>query len=280
MIQYLLELNLPGICIYPIFSTKNLISMHRTPLLAHSHWKHIKEADFEVAVLPWGATEAHNYHLPYGTDIMEAESISAESARMANEKGANIIVLPVIPFGVNTGQHDIKLDINLNPSTQMTILDDIIASLNRHSIKKLVIVNAHGGNDFRQILRELGLKYPEMWLFQANFYQIPVSEKLFEEPDDHAGEMETSLMLYLFPQHVLPLSEAGDGASKKIGIKALQQKWAWTEREWSKVTNDTGVGNPYKATAAKGEKYFMHVTSQLTEMLVEISDIKRDEAYQ
>ena len=254
--------------------------MNTTPVLAHNHWKFIKDATFDTAVLPWGATEAHNYHLPYGTDIMEAEAIAAESARLAAEAGARIVVLPVIPYGVNTGQHDIRLDINLNPSTQMIILDDIISSLVRHGIQKLVILNAHGGNDFRQMLRELGLKYPAMWLFQANFYQIPLPEKLFDEPDDHAGEMETSLMLHLFPEWVLPLEEAGDGAAKKIGIAALQQKWAWTEREWSKVTRDTGVGNPYKATAEKGEKYFRHVTAQMAGMLVEVSKIRREEAYQ
>jgi creatinine amidohydrolase len=253
--------------------------MKHSPVLARNHWKNIKDSDYEVAVLPWGATEAHNYHLPYGTDVFEAEVISAESALLAHQKGAKVVVLPVIPFGVNTGQHDIKLNINLNPSTQMIILDDIIASLARHKIKKLVVLNAHGGNDFRQMLRELGLKYPDMWLFQANFYQIPLSEKIFDEPDDHAGEMETSLMLHLFPELVLPLNEAGDGASKKINIPALQQKWAWTEREWSKVTQDTGVGNPHKSTAEKGEKYFRYVCAQIADMLVEVAKINREEAY-
>jgi len=129
------------------------------------------------------------------------------------------------------------------------------------------------------MLRELGLKYQEMWLFQANFYQIPLPEKLFEEPDDHAGEMETSLMLYLLPELVLPLEEAGDGAAKTINIGACRKKWAWTEREWSKVTHDTGVGNPRKATREKGEKYFRHVTEEIAGMLVEVARINREEAY-
>jgi len=144
--------------------------MKPSPILARNHWKHVRESRYEVAVLPWGATEAHNTHLPYGTDIVEAETIACAAALLAQEEGAEIIVLPAIPFGVNTGQHDIKLDINLNPSTQLQILDDLIAGLRRHQIFKLVILNSHGGNDFRQMLRELGLKYPEMWLFQANFY--------------------------------------------------------------------------------------------------------------
>ena len=251
-----------------------------SPVLMHNHWLFVKDSQFDLAVLPWGATEAHNYHLPYGTDILEAEAISAESARQASGQGARVVVLPVIPFGVNTGQHDIKLDINLNPSTQMMILTDVIASLLRHNIHKLVILNAHGGNDFRQMLRELGLKFPSIWLFQANFYQIPLSEKLFDEPDDHAGEMETSLMMYLYPELVLPLELAGAGASRKIRIEALQQKWAWTEREWSKVTRDTGVGNPHKATAEKGEKYFRYITSRVAAMFVELAAISREDAYE
>ena len=93
----------------------------RPYILAESNWKGIKEATFELAILPWGACEAHNFHLPYATDIIEAEKIAAESARIAWENGAKVIVLPVIPFGVNTGQSDIHLDINMNPSTQLAI---------------------------------------------------------------------------------------------------------------------------------------------------------------
>jgi creatinine amidohydrolase len=253
--------------------------MNPSPILARNHWKYVKDSNYEVAVLPWGATEAHNYHLPYGTDVFEAEAIAAESARLASGDDARIIVLPAIPFGVNTGQHDILLDINLNPGTQMKILDDIIAGLSRHRIYKFIVLNSHGGNDFRQMLRELGLKYPGMWLFQANFYQVPMSEKIFDDPGDHAGEMETSLMLHLMPDLVLPLEEAGDGSSREITIPAVQEKWAWTEREWSRVTRDTGVGNPKKATREKGEAYFRLVTRKMADMFIAISKMNRENAY-
>ena len=79
----------------------------------------MKEKRIELAVLSWVATEAHNYHLSYGTDIMEAESIAAESAISAWEKDIKMIVLPTIPFGVNTAQPDIYLDMNINSSTQL-----------------------------------------------------------------------------------------------------------------------------------------------------------------
>ena len=132
-------------------------------LLAETNWKNLKGAKIDLAILPWGATEAHNYHMPYATDVIEADQIAAEAARIAYEKGAKLIVLPTIPFGVNTGQKDILLDININPSTQLSILNDIIEVLNHQGIYKLMILNSHGGNDFKSMIRELGLKFPKMF---------------------------------------------------------------------------------------------------------------------
>src|SRR5688500_15176367 len=124
----------------------------RPYILAENNWKTVRDTRYEVAVLPWGACEAHNYHLPYGTDIIEAEHVAAEAARLAWEAGQKVIVLPVIPFGVNTGQFDVALDMNLNPSTQLAILNDLIEVLNRHQVYKLIILNSHGGNDFKTMI--------------------------------------------------------------------------------------------------------------------------------
>lgn len=55
----------------------------RPYILAESNWKDIKEQAIELAILPWGDTEAHNYHLPYSTDVVEADEIGSESARKA-----------------------------------------------------------------------------------------------------------------------------------------------------------------------------------------------------
>lgn len=252
----------------------------RPYILAETNWKEIKNQQFDVAILPWGATEAHNYHLPYGTDILEAEYIAAEAARKAWEAGAKVIVLPVIPFGVNTGQADILLDINMSPSTQAAVLNDVLEVLNRQGIQKLLILNSHGGNDFKTMLRELGLKYPGMFLSSCNWFQALNKADFFENAGDHADEMETSLILHLRPDLVLPLEEAGDGRDKKPKIKAYREGWAWAERKWSQISEDTGVGNPKKATKEKGERYFDAVTTKISQLFVALANASIDDLYE
>lgn len=249
-------------------------------LLAETNWKALKDENIEMAVLPWGATEAHNYHLPYATDNIEGDAIAAEAGRLAWEAGAKAVILPVIPFGVNTGQADIKLDINLNPSTQLAILSDIIEVLNRQGIYKLLVLNSHGGNDFKTLLRELGLKFPKMFLLTCSWFKMLDKNEYFEEPGDHADEMETSLILYLKPHLVLPLEEAGNGQENKSKIKGIREGWAWAERKWSKATVDTGVGNPKKATAEKGEKFFKDVTAKISELIVDVSKADLNDLYE
>lgn len=252
----------------------------RPYILAESHWKELKDAKIELTLLPWGATEAHNYHLPYATDNIEADHIAAESARIAWEKGAKVMVLPTIPFGVNTGQTDILLDINLHPSTQLSILKDIIEVLDRQGIRKFLILNSHGGNDFKAMLRELGVRFPKMFLGTVNWFQALDKSVYFENKGDHADEMETSLILHLCPGLVLPIDSWGDGAERKNKVKAFTEGWAWTERKWSQISADTGVGNPGKATAEKGKKYFEAITRKIAGLLVDICQTDTDKLYE
>ncbi len=240
-------------------------------ILAETNWKTIKDQKIDLAVLPWGATEAHNYHLPFATDNIMVEKIATEAAQSVWNKGARVIVLPTIPFGVNTGQLDIKLNINLNPGTQFAILNNVIDVLNRHEIYKFLILNGHGGNDFKQIIRELGLKYPKMFICSCNWYQSFENSEFFENSGGHADEMETSMMQFLAPELVLPLNEAGKGEGKKFKIHAFNEKWAWAERKWTQVTSDTGIGDPSKATPVKGEQCFKEVVKKVGDLMIELS---------
>lgn len=252
----------------------------RPYILTETNWEALKDAKFELAVLPWGATEAHNYHLPYATDVIESDYIAAEAAKHAWEKGGKVIVLPTIPFGVNTGQTDIYLDININPSTQMAILSDILTVLNRQGIHKLLIFNSHGGNNFKPLIRELGLKFPEMFICFSNWFQAMDKSNYFQEEGDHAEEMETSLLLYLKPELVLPKSKWGDGKSKKFKIKAFNEGYAWAERKWSQVSADTGVGNPKFATSEKGAQFFKDVSEKMGDLFYELCQADTNDLYE
>ncbi|MCC9135496.1 creatininase family protein [Pontibacter silvestris] len=252
----------------------------RPYILAETNWKVVKDTPFEVAILPWGATEAHNYHLPYNTDVAQCDYVAAESAKVAWEAGAKVVVLPTIPFGVNTGQLDIKLDINMNPSTQLAVLRDVVQSLSGQGIKKLVVMNGHGGNDFKQMLRELQAQHPDMFLCTMNWFRALDWNKYFDESGDHAGEMETSAMMHIAPDLVLPLSQAGNGHSNKFKLKGLQEGWVWAQREWSKATNDTGVGNPAKASSEKGKAYLTDIAKQIGSFLVDLANADIKDMYE
>lgn len=249
----------------------------RTHILEESNWECVKDASLKVALLPWGATEAHNYHLPYGTDTMLAEHVAAGAAEIANKKGAGSIVLPSIAYGVNSGQMEVKLCMNMNPSTQMAVLRDILYVLEIHNINKLVIVNAHGGNAFQPIIRELSLEFPDIIMISINWWTICKQEQFFKESGDHAGELETSCLQAIAPNFVAPLEKAGDGAEKRFKIKGLREKWAWTPRRWIYISKDTGVGNPKAATPEKGKKFMECCINSLAEFLVEISGVNSEE---
>ena len=242
----------------------------RPYILAETNWRAVRETAFEVAVLPWGATEAHNYHLPYGTDTIQCDHVAAEAARIAWEEGARVVVLPTVPFGVQTGQLDVPFALNVNPSTQLALLRDLAHTLDRHGVPKLVVLNGHGGNDFRQMLRELQAEV-DTFLCAANWYQSVDLHGHFEDHGDHAGEMETSVMMHVAPGLCLELSQAGTGAAKRFRIPALREGWAWSQRRWSQVTEDTGVGDPRAATAAKGERYLAAVTATIGAFLVDLA---------
>jgi creatinine amidohydrolase len=250
----------------------------RPYVLGDITYRATRDTAYDVAVLPWAATEAHNLHLPYSTDTIETDRIAAESARLAWEQGARVLVLPTVPFGVQTGQLDVPFCLNLNPSTQFQILKDVADTLARHKLAKLVILNGHGGNDFRPMIRELLPTVP-MFICNVNWYQVVDAKSHFADLGDHAGELETSVTMHLAPDLVLPLSQAGSGKARAFRFKAFQEGWAWAPRRWTQVTQDTGVGYPAQATTEKGRRYLEAVTGKIAEFLVELAQADVNDLY-
>jgi len=95
--------------------------------------------------LPWGATEPHNLHLPYGTDTYETTVLAERAAEFAWKNGAKVVALPTVPFG---GEHRTArppLAINMNPSTQFAVAHRCRSALAGQGVKKLLVLNGHGG---------------------------------------------------------------------------------------------------------------------------------------
>lgn len=253
----------------------------RPYILEETNWKQVTNETYEIAVLPWGATEPHNYHLPYGTDSLETAKIAAEAAQKAWLKGAKIMVLPVIPLGVqNPGQIELPFCLHTKPSTQTIIFKDIVEALANQGIKKLVLMNGHGGNDFKPMIREVQPQFPQVLISLVEWFKLLNLSNYFEEEGDHGGEMETSVIMHYFPHLVRPLEEAGEGRAKTSKLKGVNSKTAWIPRKWDKVSEDTGIGNPKKATAEKGKKYLGDVTSTIADFLVEFAACDVNDLYE
>lgn len=240
--------------------------------LAISCYGKVKKITYDLVLLPWGATEPHNQHLPYGTDSILSHAIALDAARQANEQHqVNCMVLPPVFMGAqNPGQRELMFCIHSRYETQKAILTDIVASLHHQGIRKMVIINGHGGNNFKNMIRDLAVDYPDFLLFTTEWFTIVPPANYFEEKDDHAGELETSVMLHYHPEWV-EMEMAGTGESKPFALSSLNNKIAWTPRNWLRVSQDTGIGNPMKASAEKGKRYAAEVTRRLTRLLTEIA---------
>src|SRR4051794_15209968 len=240
--------------------------------LAELNYGQIKgKPPFEVAVLPLGATEPHNLHLPYGTDTYQVEVIAERACARANEAGARVLQLPALPYGTETNQMRFPLAMNLNPSTVARVITDLVESLATHGVRKCVLLNGHGGNDLKWVLRELHRTTP-VQLFLCNWYKVASDrhKAIFDDAGDHAGELETSMGLAHFADLVV-MEQADPGSMAQTRFESVNRGWVEITRPWHLLTTNTGAGDPRPATAAKGEQLTEIVVERLASALVEIA---------
>ncbi len=245
-------------------------------LLAESTLADVRAADWQVAVLPMGATEPHNLHLPYATDTIEATQLASACCEKATELGARVVQLPTIPYGTESNMQQFPLAMNLQPSTVFLMLRDLVNSLESSGFRKLVIFNSHGGNDLKPFLREIA-GHTQVHVFLCNWYQMirDAADKICQHPDDHAGEMETSLILHFRPELVAKTDSgtlrADAGERRPLRFDALKHGWVTLSRPWHLLTTNSGSGNPHSASAAKGQQLTDEVVARIAPFLAELS---------
>ena len=244
--------------------------------LAEVRYNIVRERHYEVAILPIGSTEPHGLHLPYGTDNFEVESLAEQACEKAHADGARVVLLPTIPYGVTTNQMEFPLAISIDPSTLNAVVTDIVQSVEHHGIRKLIVLNGHGGNNFNALLRELYRK-TQVFIVWIDGWQIPQGELRagFDHVGEHADEMETSWMLHLRPDLVF-MGDCDDGAVREPRIQAMREGWAWYVRPWEKLTRNSGFGDPRRASAQKGAAHLDACVDSLAKFIVDFSQADID----
>ena len=241
----------------------------------------LREQQWQVAVLPFGATEPHNLHMPYATDNYQLDVIGNKACEKAYNDGARVLLLPTIPFGVNTNHLMIPggLACNVTPTTLLTILTDLVDSMERAGVRKMVLLNGHGGNELKPLIRELHHQ-TDVFLCVCDWFRMAcdVYPEIFAEPGEHADEVETSLGLAYFPE-LVDLPRADDGAIRPTRFEAVNRGWISITRPFHLVSKNTGLGNPAQATADKGRQLMDVLVERLGSFLVELASAEMEEEF-
>ena len=247
--------------------------------LASTNLHRMSQRKYEVAVIPTSATEAHNMHLPEGQDYYHSSYVARKSCETAWPKCESVICLPTLPFGVDCNQMAFPMAIHLSQQTLDTIMREIIVSLRSHGIQKIVILNGHGGNNFQPLIRQIQSDL-DVHVFLCDWWKVGMDkyDEIFTRPDDHAGQMETSIAMALFPELIEP-NVYREGKAKPYRFEALREGWLKTSRDFAKLNDHCGVGNPEGATAEMGKKYLELVCRRVSEFLVELANTPVDESF-
>lgn len=242
-------------------------------------WLEISEMDkkSQTVLIPLGSVEEAGPHLPMGADIYVAEAIAHEIA-----KNAGCLVCPSLPIGYSEWFLEFPGTISLNMETFVQVLRDYCSCLIRHGFKKVIFVNGHGGHAalVGVVARELVAKYDvqiamvEPWIIANSLGQDILGEKTFT----HAGEIMTSLMLYLHPERVnmqrakVEHSKSRNPSFKTRSIIGPAEFKGVLINHYEKAKDLTvsgSTGDPLSATAEKGKLLFERITAYLVEMVKE-----------
>jgi len=233
-------------------------------LLHEMSWTEAKEyfAKSDVAILPVGSNEQHGPQNPLGTDHLIAKAIAEETA-----KRTGVLCLQVIPFGVSSHHRQFWGTIYISPKTFKNYVKEACLALNYYGVRKIVIVNGHGGN--LSALEEVARELREKGIFVSIFQWWPVASKLLPElftPGErrHACAEETSVNLALHPE-IVSMGKAVDEEPRK---HAVQVEGIALPLDTINYTSSGVFGKSTTASAEKGKKVLEAVVGELVSHVI------------
>jgi len=227
--------------------------------LANYTWPEVEkllEQGCHTLLLMLGATEQHGPHLPLATDTIVAEALALDIATRLGKT----LVAPIIPLGTSDEHKEFCGTLSLSKATLAGLIYDVGFSAARHGFKRLLVLSSHGGNydAIRQgvtLLRQSIANLEVIALTDlAQAMQLVVNKKPADLPEAvmglHAGERETSQMLYLRPDLVqMERAEVGYVGDMHTIMPRLMQVGL------QPITANGVLGDPTMATAARGAVY-------------------------
>ncbi|MGH2369812.1 MAG: creatininase family protein, partial [Chloroflexota bacterium] len=219
-----------------------------------------------VAVVPIGSCEQHGPHLPLGSDTYFIYEAARRGAERAAEEAGQPVALVFPPLWYSNGDQWAPGEVWLRPSTIIAVLVDVVTQIERHGFRQIVLTTGHGGNpgimaDALREAREGGVRAELFSVPPWAFIGETIKEVRETKKTGHACEIETSTSLYLFGDRVRtdrirpgpeqpsywaeisPYEAVRRGEVRQQGVSA------------GKIGEHAGfVGDPSKATAAKGER--------------------------
>ncbi|MBI2300750.1 MAG: creatininase family protein [Armatimonadetes bacterium] len=226
-----------------------------------------------VAVIPVGSTEPHGPALPYGTDSYRVEGICYPAVCRAVAEGARVICLPPLRISLNNNFRAFPFACRMSVPSFMSVLGDLVEFLEADGVRRIVIVNGHGGNPeaIQATLRHLARRDGAfLCLLSAEQCAAAEARSVIEHGSPHAGEMESSEMLHLRGE-LVHAERLGDAPVVPPEFDALAEVGAWYVRPWHLFMPESRGGEARGSTAEKGRVLVEAAVAGLAEFLVKLS---------
>ena len=247
--------------------------------LAEVEWRRLRAEQLRekaradaIVILPVASLEQHGPHLPVEVDSMLGETVALRAARKIVQRGQQALVLPVMWQGLSEHHMSFGGTVTLDFPAFCAVVECVCRSVLRHGFKRIVLLNAHGGNEnaLRTITDELT---PKLGVPIVQFtYWYAAAEAIAEILQTqnallHACEAETSMMLAVRPELVAMDRVGLAKANSTPDVADVVGSGVYTWRTIGARSSSGVIGNPEAATAEKGELLFEAISGALAEKL-------------